>query len=131
MGNCELTAHRVEMVAADRWLALGVLCLGVLMILLDTTIVNVALPSIRSDLGFLDAGLAWVVNACLLSVGGFLLLGGRLSDLYGHRRLFLIGLAVFTWPRWPAALPPRGRRWSSRGLCRGLAARSSPQSRCR
>src|SRR4249919_589130 len=79
-----------------RWLALVVLCLGDLMIVLDTTIVNVALPSIREDLGFSETSLAWVVNAYLLTFGGFLLLGGRLGDLYGHRRLFLIGIALFT-----------------------------------
>ena len=79
-----------------RWLALIVLCLGDLMIVLDTTIVNVALPSIRQDLGFSEASLAWVVNAYLLTFGGFLLLGGRLGDLFGHRRLFLIGITLFT-----------------------------------
>src|SRR5690348_7285087 len=80
----------------NRWLALYVLCLGDLMIVLDTTIVNVALPSIRDDLGFSQTGLAWVVNAYVLTFGGFLLLGGRLGDLYGHRRLFLAGIVVFT-----------------------------------
>src|SRR5919109_3733496 len=79
-----------------RWLALLVLCFGDLMIVLDATIVNVALPSIRADLDFSQASLAWVVNAYLLTFGGFLLLGGRLGDLFGHRRLFLIGLTVFT-----------------------------------
>src|SRR2546426_5702478 len=79
-----------------RWLALYVLCLGDLMIVLDTTIVNVALPSIRADLGFSQTSLAWVVNAYLLTFGGFLLLGGRLGDLFGHRRLFLIGISLFT-----------------------------------
>jgi len=79
-----------------RWLALIVLCLGVLMIVLDTTVVNVALPSIRDDLRFDDASLVWVVNAYLLTFGGFLLLGGRLGDLYGHRRLFLAGIVLFT-----------------------------------
>jgi EmrB/QacA subfamily drug resistance transporter len=79
-----------------RWLALIVLCLGDLMIVLDTTIVNVALPSIREDLGFSETSLAWVVNAYLLTFGGFLLLGGRLGDLYGHRRLFLAGITLFT-----------------------------------
>jgi EmrB/QacA subfamily drug resistance transporter len=79
-----------------RWYALFVLCLGTLMIVLDTTIVNVALPSIRKDLGFSATSLAWVVNAYLLTFGGFLLLGGRLGDLYGHRRLFLIGISLFT-----------------------------------
>jgi EmrB/QacA subfamily drug resistance transporter len=79
-----------------RWWALIVLCLGSLMIVLDSTIVNVALPSIREDLGFSEASLAWVVNAYLLTFGGFLLLGGRLGDLFGHRRLFLIGISLFT-----------------------------------
>ena len=80
----------------NRWLALYVLCLGVLMIVLDATIVNVALPSIREDLGFSQTSLAWVVNAYLLTFGGFLLLGGRLGDIYGHRRLFLAGITLFT-----------------------------------
>ena len=66
------------------------------MIVLDVTIVGVALPSIREDLGFSETSLAWVVNAYLLTFGGFLLLGGRLGDLFGHRRLFLIGIALFT-----------------------------------
>src|SRR3978361_1287294 len=79
-----------------RWWALSVLCLGALMIVLDTTIVNVALPSIRADLGFSQTSLAWVVNAYLLTFGGFLLLGGRLGDLYGHRRLFIAGITLFT-----------------------------------
>src|ERR671935_986342 len=79
-----------------RWLALYVLCLASLMIVLDVTIVNVALPSIRQDLGFSQTKLAWVVNGYLLTYGGFLLLGGRLGDLFGHRRLFLAGIALFT-----------------------------------
>ncbi len=79
-----------------RWLALIVLCLGSLMIVLDATIVNVALPSIRADLGFTEASLAWVVNAYLLTFGGFLLLGGRLGDIYGHRLMFLAGIVLFT-----------------------------------
>jgi EmrB/QacA subfamily drug resistance transporter len=88
------------MTAADsraRWIALIVLCLGSLMIVLDTTIVNVALPSIREDLDFSETSLAWVVNAYLLTFGGFLLLGGRLGDLFGHRRLFLMGITLFTF----------------------------------
>src|SRR5205085_8545573 len=79
-----------------RWLALYLLCLGDLMIVLDTTVVNVALPSIRADLGFSQTSLAWVVNAYILTFGGFLLLGGRLGDLFGHRRLFLLGVSFFT-----------------------------------
>ncbi|HEU0303888.1 MAG TPA: MFS transporter [Gaiellaceae bacterium] len=79
-----------------RWLALLVLCLGDLMIVLDVTIVGVALPSIREDLNFSEESLAWVVNAYLITFGGFLLLGGRFGDLFGHRRLFLIGIGLFT-----------------------------------
>ena len=79
-----------------RWFALYVLCLGSLMIVLDVTIVNVALPSIRRDLGFSETSLAWVVNAYMLTYGGFLLLGGRLGDLFGQRRMFLAGIALFT-----------------------------------
>jgi EmrB/QacA subfamily drug resistance transporter len=79
-----------------RWLALYILCLGDLMIVLDVTIVGVALPSIREDLGFTETSLAWVVNAYLLTFGGFLLLGGRLGDLFGHRRLFALGIGLFT-----------------------------------
>jgi EmrB/QacA subfamily drug resistance transporter len=82
--------------ARKRWWALYVLCSGVLMIVLDTTIVNVALPSIREDLKFTETSLVWVVNAYMLTFGGFLLLGGRLGDLFGNRRLFLIGLILFT-----------------------------------
>src|ERR671918_3100134 len=81
---------------ARRWLALYVLCVGVLMIVLDATIVNVALPSIQDDLGFSQSDLAWVVNAYLIPFGGLLLLAGRVGDLVGQRRVFLSGLAVFT-----------------------------------
>src|SRR4051795_6452196 len=79
-----------------RWFALYVLCLGSLMIVLDSTVVTVALPSIRADLGFSQTSLAWVANAYMLTFGGFLLLGGRLGDLYGARRLFLGGIVLFT-----------------------------------
>ena len=79
-----------------RWLALLILCLGDLMIVLDVTIVGVALPTIKDELGFTESSLAWVVNAYLIVFGGFLLLGGRLGDLFGHRRLFLIGISLFT-----------------------------------
>src|SRR3954470_20367661 len=79
-----------------RWMALYVLCAGMLMIVLDATIVNVALPSIKDDLDFSQSSLAWVVNAYLIAFGGLLLLAGRLGDLVGQRRVFLIGLAIFT-----------------------------------
>ena len=103
-----------------RWAALYVLCLGVLMIVLDTTIVNVALPSIRTDLRFTETDLVWVVNAYMLTFGGFLLLGGRLGDLYGHRRLFLAGIVLFTG----ASLASRSEH--SRGSRRCPLASPSP-----
>jgi EmrB/QacA subfamily drug resistance transporter len=89
-GELDLAADRA------RWTALVVLCAGMLMIVLDVTIVNVALPSIQQDLGFSATGLAWVVNAYLISFGGLLLLAGRLGDLAGRRNVFLAGLAIFT-----------------------------------
>jgi EmrB/QacA subfamily drug resistance transporter len=89
-----MTEHNLT--TRERWLAFAVLCLGDIMIVLDSTIVNVALPTIKSSLGFNDTGLVWVVNAYLLTFGGFLLLGGRLADLFGQRLLFLIGIVSFT-----------------------------------
>jgi EmrB/QacA subfamily drug resistance transporter len=80
----------------SRWIALVVLCAGMLMIILDQTIVNVALPTIQDDLGFSQSSLAWVVNAYLIALGGLLLLAGRMGDLVGRKRIFLAGLVVFT-----------------------------------
>ena len=79
-----------------RWITLVVLCVGQLMIVLDVTVVNVALPAIQSDFHFTQATLAWVVNAYLISFGGLLLLAGRIGDLLGRRPVFLGGLAIFT-----------------------------------
>jgi EmrB/QacA subfamily drug resistance transporter len=81
---------------AEGWLVLALVCLGQFMIVLDISIVNVALPSIRDDLGFSDSGLQWIVNAYTLALAGFLLLGGRAADLFGRRRMFMVGLGVFT-----------------------------------
>jgi EmrB/QacA subfamily drug resistance transporter len=92
--EAEAAATPVE--ERQRWLALYVLCVGMLMIVLDATIVNVALPTIQDDLGFSQNDLAWVVNAYLIAFGGLLLLSGRIGDLIGQRRIFLIGLGVFT-----------------------------------
>src|SRR3954453_8403834 len=78
-----------------RWIALFVVCLGQLMIVLDTTIVNVALPSIQSDLHFSQSSLTWVIDGYLITFGSLLLLAGRLGDLFGRKRIFLIGLASF------------------------------------
>ena len=79
-----------------RWFALGLVCLSSLMIVLDATIVNVALPAIQQDLGFSQANLAWIVNAYLLTFGGFMLLSGRLADLLGRRAVLMTGIGVFT-----------------------------------
>jgi EmrB/QacA subfamily drug resistance transporter len=94
-----LTGQDPQPHAADgrsRWMALVVVCVGMLMIVLDATVVNVALPSIQSDLGFSQSSLAWVVNAYLIAFGGLLLLAGRLGDLISRRGVFLAGLGVFT-----------------------------------
>jgi EmrB/QacA subfamily drug resistance transporter len=88
--------RQASLAGRSRWIALIVLCTGMLMIVLDVTIVNVALPSIQSDLHFSQAGLAWVINAYLIAFGGMLLLAGRLGDLAGRRNVFLAGLGVFT-----------------------------------
>src|ERR1700712_3957086 len=90
------TAEQTE--DRTRWLALYVLCAGMLMIVLDATIVNVALPSIQDSLGFSQSNLAWVVNASMIPFGGLLLLAGRIGDLVGQRRVFLSGLTVFPIP---------------------------------
>ena len=127
-----------------RWLALYVLCLGDLMIVLDTNIVNVALPSIQADLGFSHTALAWVVNAYMLTFGGFLLLSGRLGDLFGNKRVFLVGVVSFTAASIacglaPNAAPPRrrprrpgaGRRSGVRGCARpdhGAVHRARPSA---
>jgi EmrB/QacA subfamily drug resistance transporter len=93
MTNAATATHSDE---RARWIALVVLCVGMLMIILDSTVVNVALPSIQRDLGFSQPNLAWVVNAYLITFGGLLLLAGRLGDLIGRKRLFMSGLALFT-----------------------------------
>src|SRR5947208_3561340 len=86
----------LEMTDRNRWIALYVLCTGMLMIVLDATVVNVALPSIQDDLGFSQSSLAWVVNAYLIAFGGLLLLAGRLGDLMGRRNVFVAGLVLFS-----------------------------------
>src|SRR3954452_13102265 len=80
----------------NRWLVLVLVCFAQFMVVLDATITNVALPSIQQDLGFSNSSLQWVINAYTLLFGGFLLLGGRAADLFGRKRLFLIGIALFT-----------------------------------
>src|SRR6201991_51942 len=92
-GHTGMTSSQTE---RNRWAALYVLCAGALMIVLDATIVNVALPSIQDDLGFTSSNLAWVVNAYLIAFGGLLLPAGRVGDLIGQRRFFLFGLTIGT-----------------------------------
>ena len=94
----------------SRWIALVVLCVGMLMIVLDATIVNVALPSIQRDLGFSQSSLAWVVNAYLIAFGGLLLLAGPPRRPGRPQRVFLVGLAVFTARLARCAASPRARR---------------------
>ncbi len=89
-------ATLAAMTDRNRWIALYVLCVGVLMIVLDATVVNVALPSIERDLGFTQSSLAWVINAYLIAFGGLLLLAGRLGDLLGRKNVFMVGLVIFT-----------------------------------
>jgi len=94
-----LTRQRNESAPMDerrRWMALYVLCVGMLMIVLDVTVVNVALPNIQTDLGFSQSSLAWVVNAYLITFGGLLLLAGRFGDILGRKNVFMAGLTLFT-----------------------------------
>ena len=114
-----------------RWLALLVLCLGDLMIVLDVTIVGVALPSIRADLGFSEESLAWVVNAYLITFGGFLLLGGRLGDLLGHRALFLAGVGLFTTASAVCGSASSQEVLIAARAVQGAGGRWSPPSPCR
>src|SRR2546423_9189928 len=94
VGSVVLEAHMNSNLR--RWAALVVVCFGQLMIMLDSTIVNVALPYIQRDLGFSQAGLTWVVNGYLIAYGSFLLLAGRVGDLIGRRKVFLAGVFLFT-----------------------------------
>ena len=108
----------------SRWIALVVLCVGMLMIVLDATIVNVALPKIQSDLGFSQSSLAWVINAYLITFGGLLLLAGRLGDLLGRRDVFIGGLTLFTAASLACGIADSQRCWSSPASSRASAARS-------
>src|SRR5438874_12435816 len=109
----------------SRWLSLIVLCTGFLLIVVDMTIVNVALPSIQKDLGFSQSGLAWVINAYLIAFGGLLLLAGRVGDLVGRKRVYLAGLVIFTCASVLCGLSFAQPSSSPRGSCRVSAARSA------
>src|SRR5436305_11804855 len=105
-----------------RWLALAVVCLAQLMIVLDVTIVNVALPNIQHDLHFTQGNLTWVVNGFLVTFGSLLLLAGRLGDLIGRRRIFLSGLAVFTLASLLCGLAPSQNTLIAARFLQGVAA---------
>ena len=109
-----------------RWIALFVVCLGQLMIILDTTIVNVALPSIQADLHFSQSSLTWVIDGYLITFGSLLLLAGRLGDLFGRKRIFLIGVAAFVAASMLCGLAPSGGRPRRRPLPAGRAPPPSP-----
>src|ERR1700712_1260976 len=106
----------------SRWLALAVIALAQFMVVLDVTIVNVALPSIRPSLGFSDNSLQWVINAYTLMFGGFLLLGGRSADLLGRRRVFLAGLGVFVLASFAAGLAATSGELIAARTVQGLGA---------
>src|SRR4030088_2261057 len=108
-----------------RWLALVVICFGQLMIMLDTTIVNVALPAIQRDLHFTQANLTWVVNAYLIAYGSLLLLAGRAGDLIGRKKVFLAGVAVFTVASGLDGLAPDSTSLIAARLPQSLEARTS------
>src|SRR5689334_20545122 len=91
-----VTISKTETASRRKWMALVVVCLGQLMMVVDMTIVNVALPVVQRDLDFSQANLTWVVNAYLISYGSFMLLAGRVGDLVGRKRVFLAGLLLFT-----------------------------------
>ena len=103
------TASAEQAAERRRWIALAVLCLGQLMMVLDATIVNVALPSIQRDLHFGQSNLTWVINGYLITFGGLLLLAGRMGDLVGRKKVFLTGLAVFTVASIACGLAPNFR----------------------
>ncbi len=105
-----------------RWIALLVVCLGQLMVILDTTIVNVALPSIQSDLHFSQSSLTWVIDGYLITFGSLLLLAGRLGDLFGRKRIFLLGVATFVVASMLCGLSPSGGALVVARLLQGAAA---------
>jgi MFS family permease len=118
--------HDVSTESKSRWLVLVVLCAGMLMIILDSTIVNVALPAIQSDLGFSQSGLAWVVNAYLIAHGGLPLLAGRLGDVVGRKHIRVIGLIAY------GGLPASAAGGSLPDSCfRDWQVAPGPPSRCR
>ena len=115
----------------NRWLVLVIVCVAQFMVVLDATIVNVALPSIRSDLHFSASSLQWIVNAYTLVFGGFLLLGGRAADLFGRQLLFVAGVVVFTAASLLNGLATTSERVDRRPRPQGLGARSSRRPLCR
>ena len=121
-----------DVISRAKWLALALLCASQFMVILDVSIVNVALPSIERSLHFSPSGLQWVASAYALTFGGFLLLGGRVADLFGRRRIFMVGLVVFaSCVVRVRSLELDGVRWSLRAPCRVSVRRSSRRRPCR
>ena len=124
--HVEATTHTLATNSArsdrKRWIALFVVCLGQLMVILDTTIVNVALPSIQSDLHFSQSSLTWVIDGYLITFGSLLLLAGRLGDLFGRKRVFLLGFAGFAITSVLAAVSATAQELIVARVLMGLAA---------
>src|ERR1700722_1635311 len=113
--------RRFSVCLGSKWWALAAVCFGVIMIVVDGTAVVVALPTIKGDLGFSDASLVWVVNAYMVAFAGCLLLSGRLGDLFGHRRLFLYGLMIFTAASLGCAVPHSSEQFVAARAMQGVA----------
>lgn len=116
----------LERTSTRTWAAVLAACVGQFLVVLDVSVVNVALPSMRSDLGMSPAGLQWVLNAYSIAFAGFMLLGGRAADIYGRKRMFLVGLGLFTAASWPAGSPRRAGNCSPPAPRRGSAPPCSP-----
>ena len=122
-----ILAHRHRLITDEnsRWWTLGAMCFALFMIMLDNTVVNVALPSIQRDLHASLSSLEWTVNAYTLTFAVLLVTGGRLGDIFGRRRMFLFGVVVFgALERWRSASRPATRRWSRSARSRASAPRS-------
>src|SRR5947209_15585761 len=120
-----------QVAAKNRWLSLGLICTCSLMMVLDATVVNVALPAIQKDLGFSQSALGWVVNAYLLTFGGLMLLAGRAADLLGRRLVLVWGIALFTGAALVCGCRARRRCSWWPVAFRASAARSSALWHCR
>jgi hypothetical protein len=127
----DVTRRPPTRTAPPTWLVVALACAGQFLVVLDVSVVNVALPSMRADLGLDAQGLQWVVNGYAIAFAGFMLLGGRAGDLYGRKRMFLVGLALFTLASLGGGPPSRAPNCSSHGPRRGSVPPSSRPRRSR